>query len=143
MKKTLSQKLFILLVLLINTNLHAEDIWTRNFSDAADLNKGYWGANVDMEGVAEWSLDVTNCTLADDSDYVKVVETSGGRLEAVDCKGEAIWASKTIDISTYTNCAISVLAAETGTSTNENKYIKLFYKIDDGPELPFAVNGEN
>ncbi|MDQ2179612.1 lamin tail domain-containing protein, partial [Marinifilum sp. D714] len=143
MKKTLSQKLFILLVLLINTNLHAEDIWTRDFSNAADLNKGYWGSNVDMEGVVDWSLDVTNCTLADDSDYVKVVETSGGRLEAVDCDGEAVWMSKAIDISSYTNCTISVLAAETGTSTNENKYIKLFYKVDGGAEQLFTVNGEN
>ncbi|WP_321300200.1 lamin tail domain-containing protein [Marinifilum fragile] len=143
MKKTLSQKLFILLVLLINTNLHAEDIWTRNFSDAADLNKGYWGANVDMEGVAEWSLDVTNCTLADDSDYVKVVETSGGRLEAVDCDGEAVWMSKAIDISSYSNCSIAVLVVETGSSTSANKYLKCFYKIDDGAEQLFTVNGEN
>ncbi|PXX95652.1 hypothetical protein DF185_21365, partial [Marinifilum breve] len=143
MKKTLSQKLFILLVLLINTNLYAEDIWTKNFSDEVDLNKGYWGSNVDMEGVVDWSLDVTNCSLTDNSDYVKVVETSGGRLEAVDCDGEAVWMSKSIDISSFTNCTVSVLSAETGTSTNENKYIKLYYKIDGGPEQAFAVNGEN
>ena len=143
MKKTLSQKLFILLVLLINTNLHAEDLWTKNFSDAADLNKGYWGSNVDMEEVVDWSLDVTNCTLADDSDYVKVVETSGGRLEAVDCDGEAVWMSKAIDISSYTNCSISVLAVETGSSTNANKYLKFFYKIDGGAEQLFTVNGDN
>lgn len=131
------------MVLLVNTNLRAEDIWTRNFSDVADLNKGYWGSNVDMEGVVDWSLDVTNCTLADDSDYVKVVETSGGRLEAVDCDGEAVWMSKAIDISSYTNCTISVLAAETGSSTNSNKYLKCYYKIDGGAEQLFTVNGEN
>ncbi|WP_421917901.1 lamin tail domain-containing protein [Marinifilum sp.] len=142
MKKNLSLKLFFLLVLQVNADLYAEDIWTINFSDSTDLNKGYWGDNADMSGV-HWDLDISNCKLSEDADYVKVVETSGGRLEAVDCDGEAIWTSNSIDISKFKNCNISVLASETGTSSNTNKYIKLFYKIDNGSEHAFDENGEN
>ncbi|MCT4603204.1 MAG: lamin tail domain-containing protein, partial [Marinifilum sp.] len=141
MKKILSLKLVIFLILLMNTELYADDIWSKNFSD--DLNKGYWGTANDMGGVSDWSLDVSMCTLSNDSDYVKVVETSGGRLEAVDCDGEAIWTSKVIDISGFTNCSISLLAKETGSSTNSNKYIKCYYQLDDGTEVSFDSNWEN
>nr|WP_320118040.1 lamin tail domain-containing protein [uncultured Marinifilum sp.] len=141
MKKTLSSKLLLILILLASNGVYADDIWTQNFSD--NLNKGYWGGGSDMLEVVDWTLDVTNCDLADDADYVKVVETSGGRLEAVDCDGEAVWESKSIDISNFTNCAISIITAETGTSTNDEKYIKCFYKLDGGSEIAFDSNAEN
>ncbi|MGQ1908883.1 lamin tail domain-containing protein, partial [Marinifilum sp. RC60d5] len=141
MKKTLSSKLLLILILLFTNTVFADDIWTKDFS--SDLNKGYWGNGSDMIDVVDWTLDVTNCDLEDDADYVKVVETSGGRLEAVDCDGEAVWESRSIDISNFTNCAISIITAETGTSTNDEKYIKCFYKLDGGSEIAFDSNAEN
>ncbi|WP_209319921.1 lamin tail domain-containing protein, partial [Ancylomarina longa] len=127
--------------LLISSISYGEDILSIDFSN--NLNKGCWGSNSDLSGINNWTLDVSNCVLADDADYVKVVETSGGRMEAVDCDGEAIWRSKAIDISSYTNCSISILAAETGSSTSSSKYIKLSYIIDNKEEIPLSINGEN
>jgi len=141
MKKTLSLKLFFVLILLGNCGVYADEIWNKDFSD--NLNKGYWGTNSDLSGVTDWTLDVSNCILENDDDYVKVVETSEGRFEAVDCDGEAIWQSESIDISSFTNCSISIVAAETGTSTNDEKYIKFYYKLDGGEEIALDNNAVN
>ncbi|MCF6240376.1 MAG: lamin tail domain-containing protein, partial [Bacteroidales bacterium] len=75
--------------------------------------------------------------------YIKTVTTSGGRMEAVDIDGEAIWTSETINISGYTNIVLSILVSETGSSTNTSKYVKVYYKLDGGAETLFAINGEN
>jgi hypothetical protein len=120
--------------------VYADDIWETDFSD--EIDKGYWGSNLDLTDVSDWSLDVSNCSLEDDEDYVMVVSTSGGRLEAKDCDGEAVWMSKTIDISAFTDVSLSVLLAETGSSTNTSKYAKAYYVLDDGDELAFEVHGE-
>lgn len=141
MKKTLSLKLFLVLILVNTSYLYGQVIWEVNFS--ADVNKGFWGSNSDMLGVTEWELDVSNCDLADDGDYVKVVGTNSGRLEAVDCDGQAIWKSKSINVSDYTNLSISLLVAETGSSTSVEKYVKVYYQLDGGVEIPFQENGEN
>ncbi|WP_372644753.1 lamin tail domain-containing protein, partial [Ancylomarina sp.] len=83
----------------------------------------------------EWTLNTDACTI-EAGDYVKVVDTGNTRLEAVDCDGEAIWYSPSIDISAYTNISISGLIAELGSSgTITSKYIKLYYKLDGGSEI--------
>ncbi|MDM8159239.1 lamin tail domain-containing protein [Labilibaculum sp. K2S] len=141
MKKTLSIKLFLLLFLLNSNCLYADDIWKIDFT--SDIGKGYWGSNSDLTGITDWSLDVSNCTLSDDEDYVMVAGTGGGRFEAKDCDGEAVWKSRPFDISGFTDISISVLLAETGSSTNLNKYAKVYYIIDGSEEILFELNGEN
>ena len=141
MKKTLYLKLFLLLFLLNSNCLYADDIWKTDFAD--DVGKGCWGSNSDFTGITNWSLDISNCTLADDNDYVKVVGTSGGRFEAKDCDGEAVWKSKLIDISAFTDISISVLLAETGSSSSSGKYAKAYYIIDGGEEVMCLLNNEN
>ncbi|WP_372755029.1 lamin tail domain-containing protein [Labilibaculum sp.] len=141
MKKTLCLKLFLFILLLNNNFLYADDIWQTDFS--AEIDKGYWGTSSDLSGVLDWSLDISNCTLTDEEDYVMVVSTSGGRLEAKDCDGEAVWTSKSFDISGFTNVSLSVLMAETGSSTNTLKYAKAYYSLDGGAELAFELNAEN
>lgn len=141
MKKTLCLKLFLLLLLLYSNCLLAEDIYKIDFS--TDIGKGYWGNESDMENVLEWSVDVSDCILADENDYVKVSSTSGGRLEARDCDGEAVWKSKIIDISGYSDVNISILLAETGSSTNTNKYIRAYYVIDGSSENLLEINADN
>ena len=126
--------------LLFPKDANAEDIWVEDFSE--NHNKGYVGSSVDMEGVTRWSLDVSNCTLSDDSDYVMVVETSGGRLQAVDCDGEAIWTSEEIDISKYESVDLSMVVAETGSSTNEQKYIRVYYRLNGGQETLWDSNSD-
>ncbi|RLD82876.1 MAG: hypothetical protein DRJ10_04580, partial [Bacteroidetes bacterium] len=70
------------------TQLIADDIWIETFSTP---EKGYWGGGSDMTGVFTWTLDASACTLLDIDDYVKTIATSGGRMEARDIDGEAIW----------------------------------------------------
>ena len=141
MKKTLCFKLFLLLFILNSNCLYADDIWKTDFSN--DIGKGYWSNTSDIIGITDWSLDVSNCTFANDDDYVKVVGTSGGRFEAKDCDGEVVWRSKSVDISGYTDISISVLLAETGSSTNSSKYAKVYYVIDGSEEILLELNGEN
>ncbi len=131
----------LLFCFVVNAKVYADEIWLENFSTY--INKGYWGNVSDMQGVNSWILNVSQCVLEDEDDYVKVVATNGGRLEARDCDGEAIWTSKAIDISNFTNCSISLLAKETGSSTSANKYIRCYYRLDGGAEVPFDVNHEN
>jgi len=71
------------------------------------------------------------------------VAISGGRLEAVNVDGEAVWSSAVINIGDYTNVSFSAVAAETGSSTSTNKYVKFFYRLNGGAETAFAVNPAN
>lgn len=141
MKKTLYLKLFLLLFLLNSNCLYADDIWKLDFTN--DIGKGYWGSSSDVIGITDWSLNVTNCTFSDDADYVMIVGTGGGRFEAKDCDGEAVWRSKLIDVSNFTDVSISVLLAETGSSTSSNKFAKASYILDGGDEVSFSSNSEN
>ena len=131
----------LLLLFFINIlQLYADDIWIETFSTP---EKGYWGGGNDMSGVFTWTLDASACTLVDIDDYVKTVATNGGRMEARDIDGEAIWTSELIDLSGYKNVALSVETSETGPSTNISKYVKVYYKLDGGAETLFETNGEN
>ena len=141
MKKTLCVNLFLMVFLLNSNCLYAEDVWRDNFAN--ETGKGYWGGGSDMLDVTTWSLNTENCLFEDEGDYVKVVSTNGGRLEAKDCDGEAIWKIMSIDIADFTDVEISLYAAETGSSTNTDKYVKCFYILDEGVEIPFETNAEN
>ena len=145
MKKTLSLKLFLLLILMGYNHLYADEIWKKDFSK--DQDKGYWRNNSvivgDVDGVTDWTLDVSQCTFANDGNYVKIVSTNSGRLEAVGCWGEAVWKSKSIDISDFFDCSVELKVGETGSSVSESKYVKVFYKVDGGDEIPFEENSNN
>ena len=140
MKNALPFKLFAILLFMQFHTLFAKDIYKNNFS--TDIGKGYWGTSSDISGV-NWTLDVSNCTLTNSSDYVKVVSTNSGRLEAVDCDGEAVWRSPIIDISNFLDCDIYLKVGETGSSTSNLKYVKVYYKVDNGEEIPFENHSSN
>lgn len=136
---------FLWLALPLFSSSH--EIWYEGFSLA---NKGVWGSTeapyieTDFEGISRWTLDYSNLALADSNDYAKTVSTSGGRFECRDINGQAIWYSESIDISAYKNVQVKLLARETGSGANqENKYLKAFYRLDDGPETPFEAHAEN
>ena len=131
---------FLFIILICATPVLADDIWTETFSIP---EKGYWGGGNDMSGITAWTIDASACTLTDASDYIKTVATSGGRMEAKDIDGEAVWTSELIDITGYTNIVLSMLVSETGSSTNVLKYVKVYYKLDGGIETLFETNGEN
>jgi hypothetical protein len=130
----------------LNGSLQAQEIWRESFTVP---NKGIWGGESgtiqsDFSGITTWNLEYANVKLQDASDYAKTVTTSGGRFEVVDITGEVVWRSAIIDITEYVKVDIKLTASETGSNTNINlKYLKAFYRLDDGAEIPFEVNSEN
>ncbi len=140
-------KLLTFLTLFFHFNSQAQEIWGESFSVP---DKGVWGSNdtslinTNFEGVSTWTLDYSNINPDNPEDYAKTVTTSGGRFECKDINGEVIWYSEEIDISAYKDVKVELIAQETGSGANENtKYLKAFYKLDDGAEIQFETKGEN
>ena len=139
-------KFLILIILLINNTLTAQELWRESFEVPG---KGIWGAEnetiqSDFTEITKWWLNYSNVRLQDAGDYAKTVTTSGGRFEVADVDGEITWISEIIDISEYVKAEIKLNAAETGSNTNvNNKYLKAFYKLDNSSEKPFAINSSN
>ena len=123
-----------------------EEIWRESFDIPG---KGVWGAGdgtvvSDFSEVKTWSLQYENVSLANSEDYAKTVATSGGRFECRDIDGEVVWHSEIIDISNYDEIAVKLTAYETGSNDNtEKKYLKAFYRIDEGEQILFETNGKN
>lgn len=139
-------KILIFLSLLFFSKLQAQEIWRDSFTLP---NKGIWGGEngviqTDFSGITDWTLDFANVKLQDAGDYAKTVTTSGGRFEVVDITGEVVWRSAIIDIIEYVKVDIKLNASETGSNANVNfKYLKAFYQLDNGAEVPFEINSEN
>jgi len=139
-------KILIFFYLILNGSLHAQEIWHESFTVPG---KGIWGGEngiiqTDFSGITSWTLEYANIKLQDAGDYAKTVTTSGGRFEMVNITGEVVWQSATIDIADYLKVDIQLTATETGSNTNTSfKYLKAFYKLDNGTEVPFDTNAEN
>ena len=134
-------------IILLPIETTARSIWTESFSIP---EKGTWGgadgASVytDMRGIDQWTLNTDGCSFTAENDYVKTVSTSGGRLEALDCDGEAVWRSEWIRITGERNVSCRLVARETGSGANvTRKYVHVFYRLNNGPELLFETNGSN
>ncbi len=140
-------KFLTFLVCFFSIESKADEIWKESFSVP---EKGVWGdadgttIHEDMEGITQWAIQYTDVILESESDYFKTVSTSGGRFEARDINAEAVWMSEWISIKDYKNMEVSFTVAETGSGNNTTtKYLKAYYKIDDGGEVLFAENGMN
>ncbi len=123
----------------------AATIWQEDFSSYTNVGVTGLGPTNYPGGTTNWTIDVHACATLTPSggsaaDYFMAVPTSGGRMEAVNVDGEAVWSSAVISISGYTNVSLSVVTSETGSSTSTNKYVKLFYRLDGGAEIAFAIN---
>lgn len=140
------QKFLIFFCLLFSGSVQAQEIWRESFSIS---NKGIWGGEngtiqSDFSEITTWTLDYANIKLQNAADYAKTVSTSGGRFEVVDITGEVTWISSSINISDYSKVDIKLTASETGSNTNSNlKYLKAFFRLNEGIETPFNTNGEN
>lgn len=122
-------------------------IWSEDFEGYV-INSGYKGSISVPSGdypssVSKWTLDVTNSTLLNSNCWFMVNQISSNKLfETRNVIGEAIWQSEVIPISNYVDVSIEVSISEVGTHES-NDYIKLYYKLDNGSEVLFSVNGEN
>ncbi|MBS9767368.1 MAG: lamin tail domain-containing protein [Flavobacteriaceae bacterium] len=114
-------------------------IWQEDFNSQNGKGvsgDGAGGIITDFSGV-NWTLDYSKCSFSATDDFVKVVSK---KFTAMDCNGEAVWESESIDISNFKDIAISISIGETGSSKNKTKkYIKL-YTLVDGVETPFSTN---
>jgi hypothetical protein len=139
-------KNLIFFYLLFNSSLQAQEIWREGFSVP---NKGIWGGEngtiqSDFIGITNWTLGYDGVKLQNDADYAKTVTTSAGRFEVVDVTGEIVWQSASINIAEFSKVEIKLTASETGSNANTNlKYLKAYYRLDEGVEIPFDTNGEN
>ena len=139
-------KILIFFCLFFNGTAQAQEIWHESF---AVPNKGIWGTEngtiqSDFLGITNWTLEYVDVKLQDAGDYAKTVTTSEGRFEVVDITGEVVWRSATIGISDYIKTDIQLTTSETGSNTNSAlKYLKVFYRLNDGAEIPFGTNPEN
>ncbi len=133
--------LTLLLLLPVSVSV-ANNIYSESFTIP---NKGAWGANVtqpqyDLDNVS-WQLSWSDCSFDNEYDYVKTVDTSGGRLEARDCNGTATWSSPWVSTTGYENISVSFITKETGSGTNaERKFLKAFLFTSPTNSIPFPSN---
>lgn len=81
-----------------------------------------------------WFTDVSNAgtnTILNNGDFFR---TRNNRFEAQDLRGEGVWRSQEIDISTEANVTISGDFFECGFMENTD-YIRAYYSINGGPEI--------
>ncbi len=126
--------------------LHAQEIWRESFPLAGKGIMGDENGMIQSEfsGISSWTLEYSSVELSDPGDYAKTVSTSGGRFEACDIDGEVVWRSEWINIKGQANVIVELTAAETGSGANTGtKYMNVFYRVDEGDELPFSGNGMN
>jgi len=114
-------------------------IWLEDFNDPAIDDKGAYGPSntVDLAGVTNWTVDITNAALTASDDYFKVINE---RFEAQDLDGEAVWISTNIDISTYSSVSAEVDIDYVGIMEGGD-YIRTYYSINGGTETLFEENG--
>jgi len=132
MKNRLSFTVLVMFAARLST-LHGQSvIWSEDF-DCPDGT---------MQGSGTppcWYVDTTACNMAAAGDWFEV---RSGQMEGRDLDGEAVWFSEKIDISGYSDIGISADISESGTLEGAD-YIRLFFRIDSGPEILFETNGDN
>ncbi len=94
------------------------------------------GATTDLSGV-DWTIDISSATLSADTDWFKVTNEI---FEARDIDGNAIWQSKSINISGFSNVSLSLSAIEVG-GMESSDIFKTEYRIDGGTWTPADTNG--
>ncbi len=133
----------LLALFLLSGMALAETVWSEDFNTSADQGKGAYGSTITSPGSGKWSVNVDNCTLANNNDWFKVINNL---FEARDVDGTqqtngggegAVWTSEFIDISGYTNVTISIDISESGSHENKD-FIKASYKIDSGSITQFG-----
>jgi hypothetical protein len=124
-------------------------VWNEVFDDLAD------GTQVD-NGATGWSVDNSRIHTVDLSHYSSETgvpyyfEVRSGKLTAKTTRGEVIWTSQPVSISAHGQVQVKVDISGEGSLNDETDcgedcfdydYVKLFYKLNGGPEIPFSTNG--
>ncbi|NCC51187.1 MAG: lamin tail domain-containing protein [Spartobacteria bacterium] len=111
-------------------------IWIEDFNDPAIDGKGAYGGVgltniVDMAGVTNFTIDVSEADLAAADDYWKV---TGQEFVGTDLDGTTVWQSVSVDISGYTDVSLLVdMAASSGLESDD--FLGFSYMLDGGGEV--------
>ena len=131
---------YLLIVVLISFyfNSTAQTIWSEDFSSYTDPSGIDNNSNVGdyPSSVSKWTLDISNCNMSKKEDHFYV---TNNEFEARSPKGEAVWTSETINISSYPIVSIMLEATEDG-NLEADDYIEVYYKLDGGSEVLFGSN---
>lgn len=124
----------------------AQEIWHESFTLPGKGIHGSPSGTIlyDCTDITAWELRYNDLELSDEGDYAQTVSTAGGRFEVCDIDGEVAWLSQWITIGGHPIVNVELTAAETGSGNNsENKYMKVYYRLDEDEEVLFAENGSN
>ncbi|MCF6332668.1 MAG: T9SS type A sorting domain-containing protein [Draconibacterium sp.] len=124
----------VLLTLILTLNQHSfgqTTIWEEDFEG---LDVG------DQQGTGtppKWTIS----PIADYTEYFDVQSIVGNLImEGKNMDQEGILTTQPIDISSYSNVTLSVSVSEVGDMEGTD-YIKIYYQLEGGEEILFAVNG--
>jgi hypothetical protein len=124
-------------------------LWNEGFDDLAD-------GTIEDLGSTAWNIDNSLIHTVDLSDYSGesgvpyYFEVRNNKLEAKSTRGEVVWSSYPIDISGTGNVVARLDVSGEGSLNDSSDcgqdcydydYIKVFYKIDGGGEIPFENLG--
>ncbi len=115
-------------------------IWQEDFSPYSN-NTTTAGDNLPSpsgDGLTDWAINTSGSSHIPPGHF----SVQGNQFEGYDTQGEVVWTSQVIDISgssrVYTT--IDVLHE----STTSNDYVRVYYKLDGGPETLFGdFEGQN
>jgi len=85
---------------------------------------------------AQWT---TSGITPDNDTYFRV---ESGRIVGRDLDAEAVWRSDPINISTVSPVKVSVNLQEPSSLENSD-YVRVYYRLNGGPEILFTTNGNN
>ncbi|WP_139281109.1 hypothetical protein, partial [Reichenbachiella agariperforans] len=106
----------------------SETIWLESFDDLAD-------GVTDDDGATAWSLDDSGISTG----YMRVENqrfvSHGSGIDSED--GLGIWSSEVIDITNSSDIVLSVDISGEGSLDAGQDYIRVYYKLNEGPETLF------
>lgn len=127
LRSTKVSALVFMLTMLSNAYLQAQTtLYNEDFTYASGTKTS-----------SKWSLITGNCSEYKKDKYVYVV---ANKMEAMDTKCEVVWKSVGINIADYDTTSIS-FTAEAHSKLGKGEYIKAYYIVDGGTEVPFTTNG--
>ncbi|MGV8813729.1 MAG: GEVED domain-containing protein, partial [Gelidibacter sp.] len=122
MKKAL---LFAVLAFSFHTFFAQTTIWSENFNSYSN------GTIVGSGTPPKWTRETVS-----QSEYFQV---QSGQMEGKNLKRENVWASQNINITQFSNVKLTLNFS--GVSSLDD-YIKVYYKLNNGAEILFSINGE-
>lgn len=125
--------------MIVGTSLFAQvTLYSEDFSNGFNDNKGQNGTTYDMSGVTNWTVDVSSTTFSA-GDYFKQMSAGYFESENTDAASSnpVIWYSLVTDITCYTNVTASVDLGRL--FSNSTSGCRAQYSLDGGAWTTFGT----